>query len=136
MMPSPFWRSSISMGISVSRCWIRRNGHTNAHRNLWGVRGDNVQIGDVVSFFERWDSVDVQHDAGDRGARLRDDLAEVVSDGSELHARGHIGAALDQRVPNPRAISDHVGEFFDPHRIFDQMRFAWKHFESTHGAER
>src|SRR5215467_8643466 len=110
MTPSPFWRPSISMGISVSRCRTPRNRHTNAQRNLWGVRGHNAQIGDVVSFFERWDSVDVQHDAGDWGARLRDDLAKVVGNGSKLHACGDVGAALDEWVPNTRAIGNHVGE--------------------------
>src|SRR5262249_24165459 len=115
MAPKPFWRPSISMGINVSRCRAPRNGHTDAQRKLWGVRGDNAQIGDVVSFFERWDSVDVQHNAGYRRARLRDDLAKVVGDGSELHARRDVGATLDQRVPNAWAIGDHVGELFDPH---------------------
>src|SRR5882762_6479937 len=99
------------------------------------VGGDYAKVGNVVSLLEGGNGVDMENDAGDRGARLGDELAEVISDGAKLRSRGNVGSAFDQGIPDSRAVGEHVSEFFNPDGIFDRMRIASEDFESAHRAQ-
>src|SRR5260370_14331873 len=108
---------------------------TGHHSRLRGVSGNDAEVGDVVSFFQRGDGVDVENDSGDGSAGLGDDFADVVGDGAELHSGGDVGAALDQGIADAGAIGQDVDQLFDPDGIFYGMRIAGKHFQGAHGAE-
>src|SRR2546427_419959 len=77
----------------------------------------------------------MENDAGDWSARLGNEFAEVIGDGAKLHSGGNVGSALDEGIPDSRAVGEDVCEFFNPDRIFDGMRIAGKDFEGAHGAE-
>src|SRR5260370_358869 len=102
---------------------------------LGDVSGDDAEVGDVVSFFQRGDGVDVENDGGDRSAGLGDDFADVVGDGAELHSGGDVGAAFDEGIPDAGAVGEDVLQFFDPNGIFDGVRIAGEHLQGAHGGE-
>src|SRR5207245_8284392 len=81
---------------------------TSWRSGLGSVGGRDAEVGDVVAFFERGDGVDVEYDAGDGGARLGDDFADVVGDGAELHAGGDVGASFDEGIPDAGAVGEDV----------------------------
>ncbi len=97
--------------------------------------GDYAEVGNVVSLFQRGNGVDVENDAGDRGARLSDEFAEVIGDGAELHPGGNVSSSLDEGIPDSRAVGENVSKFFNPDGIFDGMGFAGEHFEGAYAAE-
>src|ERR1700674_494942 len=107
----------------------------DSSRQAGSVGGDYAEVGNVVSLLERGNGVDVENDAGDRSARLGDEFAEGIGDGAKLHSGGNVGSALDEGIPDSRAVGEDVGEFFNPHGIFDWMRIAREDFEGAHGAE-
>src|SRR5260370_28887378 len=107
---------------------------TGHHSRLRGVSGNDAEVGDVVSFFQRGDGVDVENDSGDGSAGLGDDFADVVGDGAELHSGGDVGAALDEGIPDAGAVGEDVLQFFHPNGIFDGVRIAGEHLQCAHGA--
>src|SRR2546425_8567448 len=77
----------------------------------------------------------MENDAGDWSARLGNEFAEVIGDGAKLHSGGNVGSALDEGIPDSRAVGEYVRELFNPDGILDRMRIAGEHFEGAHGAE-
>src|SRR6267142_4491404 len=104
-------------------------------RRAGSVSGDYAEVGNVVSLLEGGNGVDVENDTGDRSARLGDEFAKVIGDDAKLHSGGYEGSALDEGIPDSRAVGEDIRQFFNPDGIFDGMRIAGEDFEGAHGAE-
>ena len=103
--------------------------------NSWGMGSYSSDVCDVVSFFERWDCIEMQDDAGDGSVGFEYELAKIVGNKTDFHALLHIRTALHKRVPDARAVGQNVHDFVEPDGVRDAPGFAWKHFENAHGVE-
>src|SRR5215471_8316720 len=98
--------------------------------------GYSTDVCDVVSFFERWDCIDMQDDTGDGSVGFQYELTVIVGNKADFHALLHVGTALHKRIPDARAVGHDVHDLVEPDGILDLPSVPWKHFESTHGIER
>src|SRR5437867_10111303 len=87
-----------------------------AVEELRSFSGGDAEVGDVVTFFQRRNGVDVEDDGGHRSARLGDDFADVGRDGAGLHSGGGVSAALDERITGSGAVGKDIGGVLNPGR--------------------
>src|ERR1700756_2637711 len=91
---------------------------------LGRVGGNGGDVCNVVAFFEGWDSIDMQNDAGNWSAGLEYQFAKIVGDKADFHALLNIGATLHKWVPNARAVRQDIHDSVEPDGILDGPRVS------------
>src|SRR5579859_7025288 len=116
------WCRSPRKLSATCRAPLPRVTHAGSLRpkKLRRLRGDNTDVGDVVSLLQRWNRVYMKYHPGGGCARYQNHFAEIVRDVADLHAFLNIRSALHQRIPNARALRNDIDNLSQPNWIFDE----------------